>query len=526
MNKTQEPYLVLRKLLFSFAIITLSTASVVAQSSAVAALPDDQSPFLRQLVEQAKQQAQKDFAPVEAIKNETLRDLSYQQYKAIRFKADESIWRGLYPYEVQLFHTGFLYKQPVNINVIDYRNRVSSLPFDTRYFQYDPPAQSIADKINANVGFAGFRVHFPLNTNEYKDELAAFLGATYFRLVGQHQKYGISARGIAIDTAMPEGEEFPYFTDFWLIEPANGKTLSIYAKMDSPSITGVYKFTMQANKQAEVDVKAWLFARKDIDKLGLAPFTSMFLYGENSRNKPDDYRPEVHDSDGMMLVTSSNEQLWRPLDNPNRLRITSLGDNSPKGFGMLQRDIQYGHYLDSEADYHQRPGLWVTPYEGFNKGRLELVEIPTNSETHDNIVAYWVNDKPVKKGNGLFVHYEMKTVSGDAHAYKQASVLRTLQGADILPGEKRKEGSLTRRFIVDFTAPDGLSLSGDELSANVSTNNGKIEQLNVFPSNFGNEIRATFLFTPKDQDAVNDMRLIITHKNQPISEIWTYVYEK
>jgi len=502
------------------------SASALAQNINANTLPSESSPFLNKLVAEAKLQAQQDYEPSELIQNERLKNLSYQEYRAIRFKAEESIWRGLYPYEAQFFHTGFLYQQPVNIHIVDYKNRVSNLPFSDQYFNYDPPAETLGNDISTDVGFAGFRIHFPLNTNEYKDELVAFLGATYFRMVGKHQKYGISARGLAIDTAMPEGEEFPYFTDFWLIEPANGKNLVVYAKMDSPSVTGVYKFTLNGNGNTHMDVKAWLFAREDIDKLGLAPVTSMFLYGENTVSKPDDFRPEVHDSDGLMLVNSNNEQLWRPLNNPNRLRITSLSDKQPKGFGMIQRDIQYGNYLDSEAEYHMRPGVWMTLHDGFNEGRLELVEIPANSETHDNIVAYWVNKAPVQEGDGIYLHYEIDAVSADPHEYKKASVLRTLQGADILPGETASEDSLTRRFIIDFTKPDDIALVKESLSADVSSNAGTIEQMRVFTTNFDNEIRVTFLFTPEDEDSVNDMRAVLTHKDSPISEVWTYVYER
>ena len=517
------------KQLTAITIMLIIPGITFAQTTNTNNLPYENSPFLTQLINQAKEQAKLDYIPAPIVANEVLKNLSYQQYKSIRFKPEESIWRGLYPYEVQLFHTGFLYKHPININVIDYRNKVSNLAFDTDYFRYERLAEFIPTEIKTDVGFAGFRIHYPVNGKEYKDELAAFLGATYFRLIGQQQKYGMSARGLAIDTAMPEGEEFPYFTDFWLIEPANGKKITVYAKMDSPSITGIYKFTIESANNTEVDIKSWLFARKDIDKLGIAPFTSMFLYGENSLKKPDDYRPEVHDSDGMMLVTSNDEQLWRPLDNPNRLRITSLGDNNmPKGFGMLQRDIQYEHYVDSEAHYHQRPGLWVTPYAGFEKGRLELVEIPTNSETNDNIVAYWVNDQPVEEGDSLYLHYQLRTVSADAHQYQKASVLRTLQGADKLPGEQIDEESLTRRFIVDFSMPNSLRKSvfkEGELMADISATNGRVEQVQVFPANSNHELRATFLFSPNEQDSVSDIRLVLKHKSKAISEIWTYVYE-
>lgn len=207
---------------------------------------------------------------------------------------------------------------------------------------------------------------------------------------------------MAIDTALSKGEEFPHFTQFWLIEPKEGQPITVYARLESPSVAGAYKFVIQPGVDTEVKVQSWLFAREDVDKLGIAPFTSMFLYGENTQKRHDDYRPEVHDSDGVLMVTHAGEEIWRPLTNPSRLQVTSLSDSHPKGFGMLQRDGEWDNYLDAEANYHLRPGLWVTPEAGFEKGRLEVVEIPTNSEIHDNIVAFWTPEKPFVSGESLF----------------------------------------------------------------------------------------------------------------------------
>ena len=87
------------------------------------------------------------------------------------------------------------------------------------------------------AGFAGFRVQFATN---WKADIAAFLGASYFRAVGDDtRQYGLSARGLAIDTAFARPEEFPRFTAFWFERPSrDAGTLTLYALLDSPSIAG------------------------------------------------------------------------------------------------------------------------------------------------------------------------------------------------------------------------------------------------------------------------------------------------
>lgn len=483
------------------------------------------SPILARLIAQADQDASKAYEPLQNLDSEVLENLSYSQYKGIRFNAENSIWRGQNPYEIQLFHSGFLYQTPIKINVIDYANNENPFDFNPSLFIYDGEAKDLAASVANTGSFAGFRVHYPINQSEYKDEFAVFLGASYFRLIGKNQHYGISSRAVALNTGLAEGEEFPYFTEFWLIEPTMSNKLSVYAKLESPSMTGVFKFVINTNEDTHARVDAWIFAREDIEKVGLAPFTSMFLYGEGSQTRPDDFRPEVHDSDGIYLVTHKGEKIWRPLANPNRLRITSLSDASPKAFAMLQRDIQYSHYLDSEAHYHKRPGLLVEPIEGFNSGRLELLEIPTNSETHDNIVSYWVNDKPVVKGDMLKVSYNMRTLSSNANLQEQPWVLRTLQGSSRLPGEPEDDDILTRRFVIDFANPSSLNVDFSALSAQVSASNASVDQVRVFDSNFGKEIRATFLVTPNDEDEVVDMRLNLIQNGKVIGETWSFIYE-
>ncbi|WP_255439088.1 glucan biosynthesis protein [Aestuariibacter sp. GS-14] len=509
--------------------LTLATFSVAANPEPVFQGVPPHAQILQSVIESAELSAQQDFEVSDHDLDDALKNMDYQTYRAIRFNADQSLWRNQKDFEVQFFHPGFLYQQPVTIYTVGSDNKPVRFAFNRNAFNYDTSAAPLAAVTKENNGYAGFRLHYPIKNTSYKDEFTVFLGASYFRLVGQSHVYGISARGLAIDTGMPEGEEFPHFTEFWLIEPKDGDPITVYARLESPSVSGAYKFVITPGSESAMQVESWLFARENVKKLGVAPFTSMFLYGENSGKRPDDYRPEVHDSDGMLLHTQSGEQIWRPLTNPSQLQITSMRDSAPKGFGLMQRDIAFDNYLDGEANYHIRPGLWVTPQSGFEAGRLELVEIPTNSETHDNIVAYWVPDAPFKAGEHRYFSYTLSTVTGlgegtvdsksEAHI---ARVVRTRQGAAVLPGEQ-DNAVATRRFIVDFAVPQGMTFDPAALEAKASVSQGTIRQVRVFPVDGGKALRATFLVTPQGNKAT-DMRISIHQNNQRVSEVWNYVY--
>ena len=488
--------------------------------------PGESSPILQSIIDEAKQSAEQSYKENDHGLDDKLKDIDYQTYRAIRFKPEQSLWHGENDYEVQFFHPGFLYQLPVTVNVIDADNDASPIAFEKAMFSYDGKASSLGQYTKDENGFAGFRLHYPIKNEEYKDEFAVFLGASYFRLVGKNQVYGISARGLAIDTALSKGEEFPHFTQFWLIEPKEGQPITVYARLESPSVAGAYKFVIQPGVDTEVKVQSWLFAREDVDKLGIAPFTSMFLYGENTQKRHDDYRPEVHDSDGVLMVTHAGEEIWRPLTNPSRLQVTSLSDSHPKGFGMLQRDGEWDNYLDAEANYHLRPGLWVTPEAGFEKGRLEVVEIPTNSEIHDNIVAFWTPEKPFVSGESLYFSYNLSTVEQNPFVSELASVVRTRQGAAVLPGDEFEDASLntTRQFSIDFSAPSGFSFNSDTTKLIVQASNGQVSKQRMHPVADGAEIRATFFLKPKEKQTVN-MRAYIEQDGKRISEVWNYVYQ-
>jgi glucans biosynthesis protein len=368
-------------------------------------------------------------------------NLTYDQWRDIRFKPEQSLWRGSDSLlELRFYHLGFLYKTPVKINLVT-SEVIEEFPFDVSLFDYGKNALS-PENLN-NLGFAGFRIHYPLNRDDYYDELISFLGASYFRALGKGQRYGLSARGLAVDTALPKGEEFPFFKEFWIVKPPKkSRNITVFALLDSPSLTGAYKFYIQPGEKTAVDVKASIFRRKDVEKLGIAPMTSMFYYGENSISLPDDYRPEVHDSDGLLIAYENGEWEWRPLRNLLRLDVTSFPANNVAGFGLLQRDIDFDHYQDLEARYDLRPSLWIAPRGSWGKGRVELIEIPTNWETTDNIVAFWVPEELPPLGEPVDISYRMSwhLPLGSPHGLGYVVATRTGKGS----------GDNTRLFVVDF----------------------------------------------------------------------------
>lgn len=451
-------------------------------------------------------------------------NMQYQQYRSIRFQTDQALWKDQSLFEVQFFHPGFFYKEPVEIEVANKDGVSTRIPFDTKLFRYDGSAALLAKDAVEGAGFAGFRIHYPLNNPEYKDEVMVFQGASYFRPVGLGQVYGLSARGLAVDTAEPTGEEFPRFSKFWLLKPGKDDTRMIFfALLDSPSVTGAYRFLLQPGVDSGMQITARLFARKDITKLGVAPLTSMFFYGENRTRWTDDFRPEVHDSDGVLMHTSHGEWIWRPLKNPRHLQVTSLQDGTPKGFGLVQRDRDFLNYQDVEAKYHQRPSIWITPQGDWGQGRLEIVEIPTKNETNDNIVSYWVPSQPMKAGEQREFNYQLQTFDGQLQQQANATVSRTRIGWAALPGQQNPPPVSERQFVVDFAGSRLEQLAANQpLEAKLQLSSGKTRDLIVRRLPTG-EWRVSFKMSPQEQQTV-DMHLQLFLRNQPLSEVWNYVW--
>jgi periplasmic glucans biosynthesis protein len=355
-----------------------------------------------------------------------------------------------------------------------------------------------------------------------------FLGASYFRMVGRGQTYGLSLRGLAVDTALPSGEEFPRFTEFWLVRPEVGANrMEILALLDSASVTGAYAFEVDSRTDTVVTVHAQLFARKDVRRLGIAPLTSMYAWGTTGARGVDDYRPKVHDSDGLMQLTGAGEWIWRPLNNPPSLQVSSLADSGPQGFGLAQRNRRFESYQDPETRYEQRPGVWVTPLNGdWGRGAVQLVEIPAPDETHDNIVAYWLGEEPLRAGQSRSYQYRLRTFGDFDNPDGLATVTGTRQGWAWVPGTADPPPRGVRRFVVDFEGGELMGLApGQPVRAELAVNGGRADEVNVTRLPYGDVWRAAFQLTPANAQRVVDMRLYLTLRDRRLSETWSYLWD-
>lgn len=505
-----------------FRPLVLTTALLLFANASLA--NDAQEALFSRIINKAHDLAAKPYQASQDNVPDALAKLTYDQYRDIRFRPERALWRGQALFEVEFFHLGFLYHDPVTINVVD-GNQVKPVDFDPGMFNYGKNSGLRNMHLEA-PGFAGLRIHYPLNQADYKDEVISFLGASYFRMLGREQNYGISARGLAIDTGSPKGEEFPRFREFWLVRPAAKATsLTLYALLDSKSVTGAYRMHLIPGANTILDVEVHLFARSDIDKLGVAPLTSMFQHGENRVTFSDDYRPEVHDSDGLLMQTSRGEWIWRPLTNPNKLRITALLDKDPQGFGLVQRDRQFSHYLDLETRYETHPSLWVTPLGGnWGEGAVQLVEIPAEEEINDNIVAFWAPDKPFRAGEERTYRYRLETFGSDLPSQTLAQVKRTRIGWGAIPGSLHKPPHSVRQFIVDFTGGELPTLTESQpVQAVMTSSSGVISHRTVQRLPEGQGWRVAFKLEPQREQPA-DMRLYLTLRGRRISETWNYVW--
>ena len=311
-----------------------------------------------------------------------MNDLTYDQYRDIRFNPNQALWATEnLPFRAMFFHPGYLYREPVVLNEFTSSHQ-QRIRLAEAFFNYGPLIQKHGE-LPPDGGFAGFRLHTQLNNSDYFDELIVFQGASYWRALGRNQRWGISSRGIAVDTGA-EGatEEFPNFREFWLRKPQPGETQArLYALLDGPSYTGAYAFKIQPGNETIVEVRAVIFARRAVQRLGIAPMSSMFWFGENSRRRFDDFRPEVHDTDGLAIRMGTGERIWRPICNDSgRLEFSFFSMDKCDGFGLLQRDRRFGAYEDDEAAYHLRPSLWIEPTSDWGSGSVMLMEIPTGNE--------------------------------------------------------------------------------------------------------------------------------------------------
>ena len=445
---------------------------------------------------------------------ESLVRLDYDQYRDIRYKSERSLWReeGL-PFQIQAFHRGFIFKDRVMLNIIDHGTS-TRLAYSPDLFDYGQ--NQFSNPLPEDLGFAGMRLHYPLKRDETFDEIAVFLGASYFRAVGLGQAYGLSARALAIDTGLPKAEEFPIFREFWIEKPEkDANSLTMFALLDSPSVVGAYRFVIRPGLDLGMDVYSHIYFRKSVERLGIAPLTSMFMRGENTDRFMDDFRPEIHDSDGLLIGKSTGEWIWRPLNNPRQLRISVFKDSRPSGFGLMSRDRNFDHYQDLEAAYEKRPSAWIEPIGDWGPGGIYLIEIPSDAEKYDNIVAFWVPDQPTGEGKELRYDYRVHFITDEFTAPGGGKVVSTRIGAAVgHPGQ--------RKFVVDFTSPL-LKLMSPKANvvAEVSAV-GKVTETVVHKNEANGTWRLSFNLEPEKGKNPTELRAILRSGRDILTESWVY----
>ena len=491
----------------------------VAVAGALGANPAHAAFGLDDVARRAKELAAQPWKPPPDRLPPELRELEYDALRDIRFKPEAALWRNdRLPFELQFMHLGRSVRTPIKIHTVD-PSGVHDVPFDPALFDYG--ANRFDPRKFHDLGWAGFRVHYALNNPSYKDEVLVFHGASYFRALGRHQVYGLSARGLAIDTAASGGEEFPRFSTFWIERPRRGATsLVIYALLESRRATGAYRFVLTPSADTTVQVTARLYLREAIGKVGIAPLTSMFLSGENQPGR-DDYRPEVHDSDGLSMQSAEGEWIWRPLVNPRRLLVTSFAFTQPRGFGLLQRDRAPTRYEDPEALYERRPSAWVEPIGDWGAGRVELVQIPTPDETNDNIVAYWVPTRSPAPGQPFEIAYRLHWLLEGPAPGNLAWVTQSRRGRGYV---KQPDGDI--QYVVDFDGPPLRALPADVkgLEAAVTVDaNAELHERNLYRNAQSGAWRMTLRFRRLDASRPVELRARLEREGRALSETWSYI---
>lgn len=494
-----------------------SVRRVLAQADAASAAPvadgaegTPSEPFdFDRLVDRVAGVAAKDYVPRRMTFAGDYANLDYDQYRDIRWRTERDPLAGTgASFALDLLPPGFLFATPVDVSlVVDGVARPLDFTLDDFEFGALAPKPPNADGLH----FSGFRIRSPINRPDVLDEVAVFQGASYFRAVARGQRYGLSARGLAVDTAGEQGEEFPEFRRFWIEVPgADDASLVVYAMLDSPSVAGAYRFEIRPGEETVMQVRSVLFPRRDLDNVGVAPLTSMFLLDPASNRQFDDYRPAVHDSDGLRMISGRGERILRSLANPSTLQISSFVDTDPTAFGLVQGSRAFADYEDAEARYELRPGAWVQPTGKWGAGHVELVEIPTDAEIHDNIAAFWRPDATLPAGQRQSFDYRLSWTESPSD---DVPLLRV---REVRSGERPKTS--VRQFIVDLHHPDGAPVDprielGTTAGSTLNVTGQRLEA--------NGDFRVGFDFDPGDA-VTSDIRLQLQGEDGPASETWLY----
>lgn len=493
------------------ACVLLATAVISAQAA--------ETFSFQTVIDKARDLAAQPYHEPEPIPR-FMRELTYDQYQDIRFNPDKSLWKqGKSKFQVMLMPPGLFYGHAVKVNIVDGQG-AKPLPFKKDLFTFTDP--ELEKLVPADLGYAGLKLTFPFFQPDIQNQFLVFAGASYFRGVGKDNGWGISTRGIAIDTGLPTGEEFPSFLEFWLVHPAaNSDQMMVYGLLDGPSLAGAYQFNIKPGKRTSVDVKAVLYPRNNIKLMGVAPLTSMFYYGENTSRPRGEWRDQVHDSDGLLIHNGNGEWLWRPLINPVYLQMDYLRVDDLYGFGLLQRDTGFNDYHDLGARYEIRPSTWVKPDGKWGPGHVVLVQLPTNMETNDNIVAFWTPESAPTPNLPYHIGYNISFGGAELADQDNGHAINTFVGDGNIIGGGQKKGAY--RLIVDFA---GASL--DKLSPRAAVQ-GDVTGLDgtevlehfVEYNDQNKSWRLSMLAKPAPGKSL-DLRAYLKESDRALTETWTY----
>jgi len=492
------------------ASVAVSTAAILPRATASETAAADVQFVPSYVRDLARGLASKPFEPPDEKLPDALKDLNYDQYRSIRFLPDHALWRSeKLPVEAQFFHRGFFYKNRVDLFEVT-NGRAVPIRYRRDDFSF---GQDIGQWPDVDLGFAGFRIHAPINKPDYFDEVCVFLGASYFRAVAKGETYGLSARGLSIDTGETKGEEFPLFKAFWLEKPTpNATSLVIHALLDSKSAAASYRFTIRPGETTVFDVEASLYPRVDLEHGGLAPMTSMFFFGPNDHKDFDDFRPAVHDSDGLAIYNGKGEQLWRPLSNPRDLQVSTFAALNPRGFGLMQRERDFSAYWDLESRFERRPSLWVEPIGDWGEGSVILFEIPTREEIHDNIAAFWRPKQPIAAKSEHNFTYRLHWGSDQQKAGALARFTRTGIGS---------RGDDSKLVVLELSGDKLKGLDPNSIKGQVSAEKSEVVNLVTQPNPETGGWRLSFQFSVKGQTSV-ELRAVLVQNDTPLSEVWIY----
>jgi glucans biosynthesis protein len=464
------------------------------------------------LIDHARGLAQRPYVHTPPRAAELIKSIDFDAVQKIKFRTSCGLWNGRH-FPIRFFHLNKFVNEPVTLHAVQ-GGEARPIVYSKDCFEFGN--SNLERMLPEDLGFSGFRV---MDGPDSETDWLAFQGASYFRSSGESGQYGASARGIAVDTAMPQPEEFPRFSQFWLQEEENSRSVTIFALLEGPSLTGAYRFEARRGSGAVMDAHAELFIRKDIERLGVAPLTSMYWYAENASSRPD-WRPEIHDSDGLAIWTSSGERLWRPLTNPTRVLTNSFVDRDPKGFGLLQRDRDFNDYQDDGAFYNKRPSIWIEPIGSWGEGAVQLVQIPTDDEIHDNIVAYWTPKDIPKTGAHLAYKYRLHWQDDEPYPPNLARVVATRIGRGGVPGQPVPEHRW--KFVIDF---EGGPLSNMrqryDVKPIVTASRGDVENAYSIKVVGTQRWRGFFDLNAEHGEPV-ELRCYLKLGDQTLSETWTY----